>query len=240
MDRITREKIIKRGLSLGASGVGIVPVDLLRDAPSHRRYAMDLLTYAGRTAIVLALEHPREQPEMDWWDSWQGGTPGNRRQINISHRLVKWLRKKYTIEAVDLPYQVERNGIFLKDAAILAGLGVMGRNNLLITPCHGPRVRLKALRIDLFIPATASPEGFDPCNECPAPCLHACPQDAFASGFYDRERCQLQMKADEADPIALRSPVVGMPTKFKVAYCRQCELACPAGGSTAPQLGVSP
>jgi epoxyqueuosine reductase len=240
MDRITREKIIKRGLSLGASCVGIVPVDLLRDSPSHRRYAMDLGKFAGSTAIVLALEHPPEQPEMDWWDNWQGGTPGNRRQININHRLVKWLRKKYTIEAVELPYQVERNGIFLKDAAILAGLGVMGRNNLLITPCHGPRVRLKALVLDLSMPATASLVGFDPCNECPAPCLCACPQEAFASGSYDRERCQLQMKADEANPIALGSPVVGMPTKFKVAYCRLCELSCPVGGNTAPQLGVSP
>jgi hypothetical protein len=42
------------------------------------------------------------------------------------------------------------------------------------------------------------------------------------------------MKADEAHPIALRSPVVGMATKFKVAYCRLCELACPVGDSDVP------
>jgi epoxyqueuosine reductase len=171
---------------------------------------------------------------MDWWDNWQGGTPGNRRLINISHRLLKWLRKKYRLEAVELPYQVERGGVFLKDAAILAGLGVMGRNNLLITPRYGPRVRIKALLVDLPLPAAGPLEGFDPCNGCPAPCLSACPQEAFTGGSYARERCQLQMKADEAHPIALRSPVVGMATKFKVAYCRLCELACPVGDSDVP------
>lgn len=240
MDRITRQKIIKRGMTLGVSRVGIVAVDILKDSPSHGRYAMDLHKDAGRTVIVLGLEHPREQPEMDWWDNWQGGTPGNRRLINISRRLVKWLRKKYMLEAVELPYQVERKGIFLKDAAVLAGLGVMGRNNLLITPRYGPRLRLKALLLERALPTAEPLEGFDPCNACPAPCLSACPRDAFAGGAYDRGRCQLQMTTDEANPIALRSPVVGMATKFKVAYCRLCELACPVGDRGNPQLGVSP
>ena len=141
---------------------------------------------------------------------------------------------------MELPYQVERNGVFLKDAAILAGLGVMGRNNLLITPRFGPRVRLKAVLIDLPLPGSGPLVGFDPCEGCEAPCLAVCPQDAFANGAYLRERCQLQMKADEAHPIALRSPVVGMATKFKVPYCRLCELACPVGESGGRQLGVSP
>jgi epoxyqueuosine reductase len=240
MDRITRQKIVKRCLTLGVSRTGIVSVDLLRGSPSHRRCQVDLLKYAGCSLIILALEHPREQPEMDWWDNWQGGTLGNRRLINFNRRLVKWIRKKYTVEAYELPYQVERNGIFLKDAAALSGMGVMGRNNLLITPQFGPRVRLRAFLLALALPATGAPKGFDPCNGCPAPCMAACPQEAFASGYYDRERCQLQMKADEANPIALRSPVVGMATKFKVAYCRLCELACPVIDGDNPQLGVSP
>jgi len=237
---ILLNSIAARAKSLGASQIGAIPAAALRHSPSHRLYHLDLQRHAAGAVVVLALEHPEGQPEMDWWDNWQGSTPGNRRLINISHRMVKWLRKKYALEAVELPYQVERNGVFLKDAAILAGLGVMGRNNLLITPRYGPRVRLRALLLDSSLPATAPLEGFDPCDGCEAPCLSACPRDAFASGSYDRERCQLQMKADEANPIALRSPVVGMPTKFKVAYCRLCERACPVGDGNAPQLGVSP
>lgn len=240
MDRITAEKIAKRAISLGASRVGSIPVAALRDSPSHRLYPVDLKRYAAFAVVVLALEHPAQQPEMDWWDNWQGGTPGNRKMIHINRRLVKWVRRKYAVEAAELPYQVDRDGVFLKDAASLAGLGVMGRNNLLITPQYGPRVRLRALLVDLPLPITGPLGGFDPCNGCEAPCLPACPQEAFGGGSYQREHCQLQMKKDEANPIALRSPVVGMPTKFKVAYCRLCELACPVGEGGHRQLGVSP
>jgi epoxyqueuosine reductase len=229
MNRITGQKIVKQAVALGATSAGLVPLAALRDTPSHRMHPRDLDWNAGGTVIVLLLEHPPGQPEMDWWDNWQGDTPGNRRLINISRRLVKWIGREYALEASELPYQVKRNGIFLKDAAVLAGLGVMGRNNLLITPRLGPRVRLRALLLDLRLPEAGPLEGFDPCNGCDAPCLTACPQDAFGGGAYQRERCQLQMKADEDRPIALRSPVVGMATKFKVAYCRLCELACPVG-----------
>ena len=237
---ILLRSIAARATVLGVSQMGTVPVASLRDSPSHRLYQLDFRRYAGSTVVVLSLEHPAGQPEMDWWDNWQGGTPGNRRLININRRLVKWIRKKYAVDAAELPYQVERNGVFLKDTAILAGLGVMGRNNLLITPRFGPRVRLRALLVDLPLPASGSLEEFAPCKGCDAPCLSACPQNAFGSGAYQRERCLLQMKADEANPIALRSPVVGMATKFKIAYCRLCELACPVADGGTHQLSVSP
>ncbi|MBC8492582.1 MAG: hypothetical protein H8D43_02260 [Chloroflexi bacterium] len=39
-----------------------------------------------------------------------------------------------SINACPQPYRVEQGRILLKDAAVLAGLGVMGKNNLVITP----------------------------------------------------------------------------------------------------------
>lgn len=239
MARITAQTIAGRAARLGASRLGIVPLAALREAPSHRVHPLTLPDGGGSTLVVLALEHPPERPEMDWWDNWQGGTLGNRRLINIGRRIAKWVRRKYAAGVFELPYQVERNGVFLKDAAILAGLGVMGRNNLLITPDFGPRVRLRALLLDADLPPTGPLVGFDPCTGCEAPCLVACPQEAFGGGSYQHERCRRQMQTDEAHPIALRSPVMGMATKFKVAYCRLCELACPVGGG-GRQLGVSP
>jgi NMD protein affecting ribosome stability and mRNA decay len=59
--------------------------------------------------------------------------------------------------------------------------------------------------------------------------LQACPQNAFQEGNYSRKRCQRQMQKDEANPILRRSPIVGMPAEFTIAYCRQCELLCPVG-----------
>lgn len=84
--------------------------------------------------VVIALKHAEGQPEMDWWDAQKGRTPGNRQLTKVTHRLAKWFRKTYSAEAYDLPYNVGGGGIFLKNAAVLAGLGVVGKNNLLIHP----------------------------------------------------------------------------------------------------------
>jgi epoxyqueuosine reductase len=180
------------------------------------------------SVVVLALEHAESQPERDWWDKRGGRTPGNRRLIGINHRLAKWIGKTYAAAASDIPYEA-RNGVFLKDAAVLAGIGVMGRNNLVITPHYGPRVRFRALLVDLPLPCTGPLEAFAPCEDCDAPCQRACPRDAFEGGHYQRRRCRLQMEKDESVTIVLNSPVVGMPTRFKTAYCRRCELSCPVG-----------
>jgi len=167
---------------------------------------------------------------MDWWDTRKGGTPGNRRLINITSRLIKWFRKEHSVEACRLPYHAGQGGIFLKDAAILAGLGVIGNNNLLITPQFGPRVRLGALMFNLPVQYPPGPlDGFAPCDGCDGPCMRACPKKAFPGGSYQRKRCLLQMKKDETRQIELRQPIIGMPAEYRIAYCRLCELSCPVG-----------
>ena len=47
------------------------------------------------------------------------------------------------INALSLPYQIEFGGTFLKDSAVLAGLGVIGKHNLLVTPEFGSDLRLQ-------------------------------------------------------------------------------------------------
>jgi epoxyqueuosine reductase len=166
---------------------------------------------------------------MDWWDNQKGKTPGNRLLLEMIRDLTTWFRKAYSAEAYNLPYHASLGGIFLKDAAILAGLGVMGRNNLLITPQYGPRVRLRALLLNRFVQHTGPLDGFAPCDGCDAPCMQACPRNAFDRGLYRAKRCRLQMKEDEMRKIVLKQPVVGMPAAVKIAYCRRCELSCPVG-----------
>jgi len=98
--------------------------------------------------LVLALVHDEGESELDWWDG-ERGTPGNRRLESIAKSLRQWLKEDLNSDAHLLPYHVEKGGIFLKDAAVLAGLGTIGMNNLLITPEFGPRVRLRALLLDV-------------------------------------------------------------------------------------------
>ncbi|MCP4613726.1 MAG: hypothetical protein GY845_33985 [Planctomycetes bacterium] len=174
----------------------------------------------SKALIVLALAHPKSNPELDWWDG-NKGTSGNRELIRISNELSDWLKEQFDITAHDLPYHVENGGIFLKDAAVLAGLGCIGKNNLLITPDFGPRVRLRALAID-FLPEVTGPIKFDPCVECDSPCQQACPQNAFQSSSYNRPLCTEQMETDKANA-ETDSPTIC------IKYCRACELACPYG-----------
>ena len=223
------ETLRARAITLGASLVGTVPAAALLESPSHHGHAFDRRLRGGLSVVVVALAHDENRLKLDWWDNSRGHTPGNRLLIKVNRRLIKWFRKRFDAEARDLPYEGPGGGVFLKDAALLAGIGVMGRNNLVITPRYGPRVRLRALLVDHPLAPSAPLEDFTPCDGCPAPCRQACPQAAFPGGVYRRERCRLQMAENEAAKIVLRSPVVGMPTRYKVAYCRRCELACPVG-----------
>jgi epoxyqueuosine reductase len=119
---------------------------------------------------------------------------------------------------------LEEGGVLLKDASVLAGLGVIGKNNMLLTPQHGPRVRLRAMFLDVALEPTG-PTDFNPCGECSAPCFDACPQQAFRSGRYERKYCQIQMRKDEDNPHYYND----RPEGIHVRYCRACELACPVG-----------
>jgi epoxyqueuosine reductase len=132
--------------------------------------------------------------------------------------LETWLEREVGIQCFKLPYHVERGGVYLKDAAVLAGLGCIGKNNLLVTPQYGPRLRLRGMLTDSDLPSTGV-IGFDPCIACPMPCRTSCPQAAFArqrytravyelealparSGAYDRFRCNRQMERDESNYMA--------------------------------------
>jgi epoxyqueuosine reductase len=214
--------IVDQGLELGATAAGIAS----RPTGDTPRGALVTWPRGAEALVVLTLAHPEDEPDLDYWGV-RGSTIGNRRQKRMLDDLAAWLRAEHGIDAQPLPYQIEQGGTFLKDAAALAGLGVVGVNNLLITPDHGPRVRLRALAVATPL-ATTEPRDFAPCAECARPCLAACPQDAFESGKYDRRRCQRQMTLDEAAR-AVRS-CNGSPRSV-IAYCRACELGCVVGES---------
>ena len=206
---------------------GIASVASLRNSPSYEIYSEVEFPPDAQSVLVLALVHDEAEPELDWWDG-ERGTPGNRRLESIAKSLVQWLKEDLNSDAHLLPYHVEKGGIFLKDAAVLAGLGTIGMNNLLITPEFGPRVRLRALLLDAEL-APAGQLDFAPCAGCDMPCRSACPQESFKDGAYSRALCNEQMKRDEANVvIGEEGQEKNVPSRY-IRYCRACELACPVG-----------
>lgn len=70
----------------------------------------------------------------------------------------------------------------------LAGLGWIGRNNLLVNPRHGARVRYASVLTDLVLPADTPIE--DDCGDC-SRCVTACPGGAIAQdrSSFDLDKC---------------------------------------------------
>lgn len=263
-DKDVNARIIEKALNLGASVAGIADFEAVKNSPSH--FALDKLDSfdrvkpmdpgdapAGQTArpddagsaIVVGVEHPEAKPELDWWQhGLRGGTPGNRFLMDIISRLSNWLEKETRSKTDKLPYHVEKGGIFLKDAAVMAGLGCIGKNNLFITPDYGPRVRLRAILLDAELPGAGAIE-FDPCKGCDMPCRTVCPQAAFQkkiyrkaelgleelpgrSGVYSRQLCNGQMEIDINNSETFKAIDHNGPGKL-IKYCRLCEFACPVG-----------
>ncbi len=222
--------IITRAIEIGASAAGVVKHEALQGVTPADQLDS---SWPARTQalVVLTLTHPEEEPGLDYWGV-PGGTVGNSRMGQMLRELSEWLRDAHGLDSRPLGYQVDPNGVMLKDAAALAGLGVIGENNLLVTERLGPRVRLRALSLmsgGESVETTAQ-AGFRPCDGCSGPCHDACPQDAFVDGRYQRERCSGQMAIDESQRLAT---VVDTPDGQRalslVRYCRACELACPVG-----------
>jgi len=219
-------QIVEKAQSLGATLAGIVRAAELKGAPSARASQKnEAWLLDDQSVLVLGLEHPISQPEMDWWGT-ESGTQGNHRLKLISNQLKSILAKEFEIKSQILQYQPGNLSVFLKDAAVLSGLGIMGANNLLITPQYGPRVRLRGLLLNTD-PPTSRARLFSPCETCEHPCWKACPQQAFGSGSYDRLACRAQMRKDEMSRTAVETSQWGWITYVK--YCRACELACPLG-----------
>jgi epoxyqueuosine reductase len=179
------------------------------------------------SVLVLGLHHPKNNPQLDWW--YRGNTDGNRRLMELSESLKQWLGTGHNREAYPLPYHVEWGGLFLKDAAVLAGMGVIGKNNLLLHPEWGPRIRLRSILIEGELSPTVPIAGFSPCDTCNEPCQTVCPQNAFFAEAYDQPSCAAQMNADVANQVpGGEADKDGKPIAV-IKYCRACELACPVG-----------
>ena len=236
-DNKIEKTIVEKAKALGASLAGIATIDDLRasksyeiydKAPFYAEYKRVEWREEHKSVLVWALVHPAAEPVLDWWSmKVKGFTPGNGVMRMQSRKLRKWLGEDLGINALSLPYQIEYGGAFLKDSAHLAGLGVIGKNNLLVTPEFGTRVRLRGIFMEAELEPTG-PLDFDPCNGCDRPCHHACPRGAFRSGSFERPFCKEEQDKLDAEVEILDGSIMGIEEPSEVTKtCRYCEFACP-------------
>lgn len=218
---IARLEDVLNGPSYSAKIEGAWNTSLSNDA------AVSEWSANARSVLVLGLHHPDDDPRLDWWEL--GNTWGNKRLMEISETLKRWIQDELDLGVQPLPYHVEKGGLFLKDAAVLSGLGQIGRNNLLLHPEWGPRIRLRSLLIEGDLMLTPALEKPRPCDSCDAYCFWACPRDAFSGGVYSRSRCLVQLNQDREEQFPEgQIGRNGEPNLIR-KFCRECELACPVG-----------
>jgi len=188
------QQVARKARDLGADLVGVAPLERFAGAPA--RMSPEGLMPGATCVVVAAIHHPDACVEL-------GGEPTpqdvgsyavqywmNARLDDISFLLGRFLEDRghraLPIAASNIwryyGYKDLRVA-FAPDlahryAAVAAGLGEIGWNNLALTPEFGPRNRFVSVVTDAPLEATPMYDGPPLCDQCMA-CVEHCPMDTF-------------------------------------------------------------
>ena len=254
---IKSDSIINFAIQEGADIVGIANVpDLMPCNPW--RSPTNILSEA-KSVIVIVLKHSDAALDCNNLRLSINDTLAMYHELSrIGYRLSRSLENK-GFQAVAVPpfnpieISEETRGLVgdfsLRHAAVSAGLGYIGRNNLLITPEFGPRVRLAAVITDADLESSFRSIKLN-CGTC-AVCIEKCPAKAISSEGVDIRLCtkvvggetglsplikfltELTDKPKEEIKKMIRSPLVWnfhQALQVGVSYgCDVCMTCCPLG-----------
>lgn len=185
-----------RGISIGIYLLDAVVNELL-----HHEDPSAIFTYRGL------------------WDSVNASL--DRIALSMAKRVQEMGFKAYPIPASQTINQTRLEGAFShKLAAHLSGLGWIGKSCLLITPDHGPRVRLATVLTDM--PLQPGEPLASCCGDC-RQCVDICPAKAFTGvPFNPSEPRDVRFKAN------LCNEYIGRRTRLLgEGICGLCVYVCP-------------
>ena len=133
--------------------------------------------------------------------------------VDQCHQIKSFLAKKGFNSKI-IPY---KPGLYLKDAAALAGIGPIGKNNLLITKTFGSQVRLRVLVTIAELSYGTPIHESDYCKNC-SMCVDSCPVGALEGGIYNKELCNNYCLENLKDL-----------SENTVIWCNICIETCPIG-----------
>lgn len=180
----------------GADLVGVALVDRFQEAP--RMTHPQAILPDAKAVVVIAVKYP--DAAIDGWGKPPAESMFFYQSVQvcmtatvmpmITFKLYRFLEKAGYLALPVAPSGFYRyrdykeiKGGFIADfshrhAAVAAGLGVFGRQGLLLTPQFGVRQRLASVITNAPLQADPLYSGRDLCDQCEA-CLKACPVGAF-------------------------------------------------------------
>lgn len=206
----------------GADVCGVAPVERFADAPAgfHPR---DL--YEGcRAVIVFGKALPRAtlrvSPRLLYIHAMSECLAELDRLAFLVSRELEQAGGEAVAVPADEPYEfwdaerlTARGLLSLKHAGVLAGLGEIGKNTLLIHPRFGNRLMLGCVLTNVEL----EPDAVQPPQLCPPTCricITRCPQRALDGHTLVQARC--------------RQLVYGKNAKgFSICNCNACRRLCP-------------
>ncbi len=185
-----------RGIALfGAAEIAQMKNDdflLPKEILTHLPFAISLGMRLSRSVLDSLVDHPDLLYEHHY------------RQLNfaldrIAMDITNWLQNN-DYNALPIPasqvvdWHNQQGHLSHKRVAIAAGLGWLGRNNLLVTPEYGAQVRLVTILTDLQL-EPGTPLNQD-CGECRR-CISACPANAIKENpaDFDHQACFEKLKS---------------------------------------------
>jgi epoxyqueuosine reductase QueG len=191
---VLKELLRRLSLQLGADLFGVAASDSFDDAPEGHR-PNDVLPNA-KSIVVIGMKMLDAQTDLlksegGYFDvsprqrMFQGHNTFISQELDrVGYSMARLLEKKgfrayhqmASAGGTDRRYLMGL--LSLKHLSIQAGLGVIGRNSLLITPQFGPRLRLAALVTNAEV-AQDEPLEVDFCKHCEKPCIAVCPVKAL-------------------------------------------------------------
>jgi epoxyqueuosine reductase len=192
------------------------------EAYEHPRHVLD----GVRSLVMLAMNYRTVQP--------RAGAAGRGRVSryawgsdyhDVGHQRLRRLADFVQSRVADAQLRgvVDTAPLLEREFAVLAGLGWIGKNSLLLNKQQGSWFLLAALLTDCLLEYDA-PHETDHCGTCRA-CLDACPTGAFVEPYVlDSRRCISYLTIELRGPVPRElRPGIG-PWLFG---CDVCQEVCP-------------
>jgi len=193
-----KEEIRHKALELGTDQVQFLALkDYISPAsPDPRRYLP-----AVQSFVVLAFRELRGSYMSQNIMRNEAGSAIDTVWEYIEILLGKYLENRYKIDVMSMPqhrpFEVTAETltriigpVSLRHLAVQSGMGVFGRNTLVVHPKWGSMVRYATLLTTAKVDSDTPLKDFDPCKDCNYPCVANCPVNAIGEdGVVKQNRC---------------------------------------------------